>query len=132
VLLAGRATESLSPGTVARSIHGQGSRTNIALYRIAQEALTNARRHARNVTRVRIEVAGDGERARLTVRDDGDPVPTNLTRYGFGLIGMRERVSLLGGTLLAGPGRDHGWLVEATLPTRAATTDPTRVSERWA
>lgn len=44
---------------------------SVALYRIAQESLTNARRHARNVTRVHIEVAGDAEQVRLTVRDNG-------------------------------------------------------------
>lgn len=105
---------------------------SVALYRIAQEALTNALRHARNVTRVHIEVVGDGERVRLTVRDDGALVTANPTPSGFGLIGMRERASLLGGTLLAGPGPDRGWVVEATLPTRAPATDGARVSERSA
>jgi signal transduction histidine kinase len=100
-----------------------------ALYRIAQEALTNARRHARNVTRVSIEVVGDARRVRLTVRDDGAPVEANPSPSGFGLIGMRERVSLLGGTLLAGPGPDRGWVVEVTLPVRATAADGSRVSE---
>ena len=102
----------------------------VALYRIAQEALTNARRHARNATRVHIDVAGQVDRVRLTVRDDGAPVVAHRPPSGFGLLGMRERASLLGGTLLAGPGPDRGWVVDATLPTRTPATDPSRVPER--
>ena len=105
---------------------------DVALYRIAQEALTNARRHARNVTRVHIEVVGDDDRTRLTVRDDGAPVTAAPTSSGFGLIGMRERASLLGGTLLAGPGTDRGWVVEATLPTPAPVIDRFRLPEQSA
>jgi len=67
---------------------------------------------------------------RLTVRDDGAPVAAKLSPSGFGLIGMRERASLLGGTLLAGPGPGRGWVVEATLPTRASAADRSRVAER--
>jgi signal transduction histidine kinase len=106
---------------------------SVALYRIAQESVTNARRHARNVTRIQIEVVGDAEQVRLTVRDDGaGPVANPSSSSGFGLIGMRERASLLGGTLRAGPGPDRGWVVQATLPTRAPATDPSRIPERSA
>lgn len=94
----------------------------VALHRIAQEALTNARRHARHATRVDIEVHGEDERVRLTVRDDGDPVSANHDPAGFGLLGMRERTGLLGGTLVAGPHTDGGWIVVATLPTGPAAT----------
>lgn len=98
---------------------------SVALYRIAQESVTNARRHARNATRVHIAVAGDAAEVRLTVRDDGPrPAATPSSPSGFGLIGMRERASLLGGTLRAGPGPDRGWVVQATLPTRDPATDP--------
>lgn len=104
---------------------------SVALYRITQESLTNARRHARNVTRIHIEVAGDAAQVRLTVRDDGDRLATNPpSSAGFGLIGMRERASLLGGTLLAGPGTDRGWVVQATFPRQAATSDWSRIPER--
>lgn len=103
---------------------------SVALYRIAQEALTNPMRHARNVTRVHIDLAGDVDRVRLVVFDDGDPVAANRPATGFGLVGMRERTSLLGGTFLAGPNLDRGWVVEATLPRRSATTDRSPVSER--
>jgi signal transduction histidine kinase len=123
-------------GSPAVEVHLSGlldelpAAVSVALYRIAQEALTNAMRHARNVTHVHIDVVGDGERVRLTVRDDGDPVAANRPTSGFGLVGMRERASLLGGTLLAGPGPGRGWVVEARLPTRAPATDRSRVSER--
>ncbi len=105
---------------------------SVALYRIAQEALTNAMRHARNATRVSIEVSGDLEQVRLTVRDDGAPVSASRPLSGWGLIGMRERTSLFGGTLLAGPGPDRGWVVEATLPKRDAATGRSPVPERSA
>lgn len=45
---------------------------------------------------------------------------------------MRERASLLGGTLLAGPGTDRGWVVEATLPTRAGVADRSQAPEQSA
>ncbi len=97
----------------------EGLRPSIdaAVYRLAQESITNAVRHARNATRVVVSVRGDVDRVRLTVGDDGDPSsfdPRSTT--GFGLIGMAERAKLLGGTLEAGPNRHRGWTVEAVLP----------------
>lgn len=88
-----------------------------AIYRLAQESITNAIRHARNATRVNVEVRGDDHEVRLTVRDDGDTGSFDpRTASGFGLVGMAERTKLLGGTLLAGPARSRGWTVEAVLP----------------
>ncbi len=88
-----------------------------AVYRIAQESITNAVRHARNVSRVEVRVEGGGDSVRLTVSDDGEAVTTtNLS--GYGLVGMNERASLLGGTLDAGPSPDRGWTVRAVLPRR--------------
>ena len=86
-----------------------------ALYRIAQESITNARRHARNATRVRVCLRVDDQQAELTVTDDGDPAPAG-GRPGFGLLGMTERAALLGGSLDAGPGRERGWTVHALVP----------------
>jgi signal transduction histidine kinase len=94
----------------------------IALYRIAQEAVTNAVRHARHATRITIHVDHEGEQVRLTVRDDGDASTTGHTAPGYGLVGMAERASLLGGTLQAGPDPDGGWTVDALLPKSVATT----------
>lgn len=87
-----------------------------ALYRIAQESVTNATRHATRATRVRVDLAADADGVRLTVVDDGDPVPPQDGSSGYGIVGMTERVSLLGGTLTAGPGPERGWLVEARVP----------------
>ena len=86
-----------------------------ALYRIAQESVTNAMRHARHATRVDVEIVGDEESVRMTVRDDGE---TSALRGpdGYGLIGMTERAALLGGRLVAGPGETRGWLVDVVLP----------------
>jgi signal transduction histidine kinase len=89
-----------------------------AVYRLAQEALTNALRHARNASRVEIRVVEGGGRLRLRVTDDGQLNPVGPTSHGFGLLGMTERVHLLGGTLRAGPALGGGWAVDAELPTK--------------
>ena len=75
-----------------------------AAFRIAQEAVTNARRHARNATLVDVRVAGDPAFVRLHVEDDGDPTPTQATPgSGFGLIGMVERAKLARRHVPGGP-----------------------------
>jgi len=94
----------------------------VALYRIAQEAVTNAARHARHATRIHIHASDEGGQVRLTVRDDGDDSPTSHTPPGYGLVGMAERASLLGGTLHARPHPDGGWTVDAVLPKTTPTT----------
>lgn len=105
------------------------SAVGIALYRIAQEAVTNVRRHATDATRVSIEVVGDAERVRLTVRDDGGPTASSPPpTSGLGLVGMRERTSLLGGSLDVGPDPGGGWLVEATLPKQMPTPSRARAT----
>ncbi len=86
-----------------------------AVYRIAQEAVTNALRHARNATVVDVRVAGDRSAVSLVVRDDGEPDQT-AHEAGFGITGMVERALLLGGTCQAGPSPGRGWAVTATLP----------------
>ncbi len=88
-----------------------------AVYRLAQEALTNALRHARNASRVEIRVVEGAGRLRLRVTDDGQIGPARSASHGFGLLGMTERVQLLGGTLRAGPAPEGGWTVDAELPT---------------
>src|SRR6476469_5563150 len=88
-----------------------------AVYRLAQEALTNALRHARDASRVEIRVIEGGGRLRLRVTDDGQIDPARPPNHGFGLLGMTERVQLLGGTLRAGPAPGGGWSVDAELPT---------------
>ena len=87
-----------------------------AVYRLAQESITNAVRHARHATRIDVLVAGDDDAIRLTVHDDGDPNPSAAATTGFGLVGMSERAKLLGGTLQAGPNKGRGWTITAVLP----------------
>lgn len=91
-----------------------------ALYRLAQESVTNARRHARYATRVAVRVVGDAEHVRLTVDDDGAVNTAGGGSSGYGLVGMRERARLLGGTFHAGPSAGGGWRVEAMLPRAGA------------
>jgi signal transduction histidine kinase len=88
-----------------------------AVYRIAQESITNARRHARHATGIAVSIAGTDGRAYVTISDDGESRPGGGgSSSGYGLVGMRERASLLGGTLDAGPGPDRGWTVTASFP----------------
>lgn len=98
---------------------GLRPQVDAAVYRIAQESLTNALRHARDASRVEIRVAEGSGRLRLRVSDDGRGDPTRPATRGFGLLGMTERVQLLGGTLQAGPAPEGGWAVEAELPMEA-------------
>lgn len=101
--------------TLDRSLSRLPPPVDAALYRLGQESLTNALRHARNATHVEIDVRRDGQAVRLQVIDDGrteGPAPDP----GFGLLGMTERAQLLGGSLHAGPAPDGGWVVEAVLP----------------
>src|SRR3954449_13282843 len=86
-----------------------------AIYRLAQESITNARRHARHATQVTVAVTGDADRVRLTIDDDGFAAGGRAPA-GYGLVGMRERASLLGGTFHAGPAAERGWRGEGGLP----------------
>ncbi len=85
-----------------------------AVYRIVQESMTNALRHAVDATELVVRIVAERHTIRVSVRDNGRR--TGRGRDGYGLTGLRERAALLGGTLRAGPGADHGWQVEAELP----------------
>jgi signal transduction histidine kinase len=86
---------------------------DLSAYRIIQEALTNTLKHA-NAEQVEIRIRY-GDTLQLDVRDDGTG-PNGATTDGSGLVGMRERVALLGGTLVAGPGDEGGYRVSAIIP----------------
>lgn len=103
--------------TVGDGLHDLGPSVGAAVYRIAQESVTNALRHARNASKVMVRVEGDEDLIRLHVEDDGDPIPAR-DDDGYGLRGMAERAKLLGGTLSAGPAEGRGWAVDAILPRR--------------
>jgi signal transduction histidine kinase len=64
---------------------------------------------------------GDADSVHLTVSDDGEPAPVGRSSYGYGLVGMKERATLLGGTFTAGPSMPRGWTVDAVLPRRTAS-----------
>jgi signal transduction histidine kinase len=88
------------------------------VYRVVQEALTNVTRHAAGAREVTVSL-DCGQRA-LTVEITDDAPPASAPRFagagGYGLVGMRERVEALGGTLSAGPRAPRGWSVLAALP----------------
>ncbi|MFI5489085.1 sensor histidine kinase [Micromonospora echinaurantiaca] len=87
------------------------------VYRIVREALTNVARHARHAHGVTVTVDQTPSAVTVEVTDDAPPTaPRAAHRGGYGLIGMRERVETLGGTLLAGPRPGCGWSILATLP----------------
>jgi signal transduction histidine kinase len=98
----------------------------LSAYRIVQEAITNAVRHAQRATTLTVELAWAPGRLKLAVTDDGHGGPpvtgaantgtaNTGAANGFGLAGMRERAALCGGTATAGPGPERGWTVTATI-----------------
>jgi signal transduction histidine kinase len=87
----------------------------LTAYRIVQEALTNARRHA-GPARAHVLLRYGIEALDLEVTDDGRAAPTRSDGAGHGLIGMRERVALYDGTFEAGPRPEGGYAVRARLP----------------
>ncbi|WP_416975844.1 sensor histidine kinase [Streptomyces sp. 4F14] len=91
-----------------------------AAFRVVQEALTNVRRHAADAGRVAVGLRLVGTALEVTVADDGRGgarLPDEARGGGFGLVGLRERVTALGGGLEAGPAVE-GWRVRAVLPVR--------------
>jgi signal transduction histidine kinase len=90
----------------------------LAAYRIVQEALTNARRHAEGAA-VDVELTYTAQALRLRIRDNGPGPPPDIPPGGHGLLGMRERAAAVGGQLRAGTTPGGGFVVEATFPTVA-------------
>jgi signal transduction histidine kinase len=90
-----------------------GAEAQLALYRTAQEALTNVRKHAHHASSVDVHLSYAEDGAELLVEDAAPPVPAS--NGGYGLVGMRERAELVGGTLEAGP-LPTGFRVRLWLP----------------
>ncbi|MGW1888071.1 sensor histidine kinase [Streptomyces sp. NPDC001970] len=124
------------PVELARTDHGTDlpAAVDLAAYRIIQEALTNVQKHAGAGAKAEVSVVRVGRTFEVTVLDDGMPdVPPSAgsaagdaddtgrggSGGGHGLIGMRERVTALGGTLTAGPRYGGGFRVQAILPVKA-------------
>jgi two-component system NarL family sensor kinase len=92
------------------------ARAELGIYRIAQEAVANALRHA-HATQVRVTLEIAAGSARLTVQDDGAGFdPSTIERGRFGIVGMRERARLLGGSLHIESGPGDGTRIEAEVP----------------
>ena len=99
------------------------SRTATHLYRIAQEAVSNAIRHS-GAHRIRITLQQDDGQTALQIADDGKGLPSNtLESAGMGVRTMRYRAGLIGATLAIGPGPQGGTLVVCKLPNQDATVD---------
>ena len=125
------AIEGLAERTEA--VHGLGVRTQIDLadrvgdssrlspivettvYRLAQEALTNAARHA-GAQRAEVTIREHGGAVEIIVSDDGSGFDPEAPTRGFGLTGMRERVTLVGGELEVSSSPGEGTTVRATVP----------------
>ncbi|MGV9881003.1 sensor histidine kinase [Streptomyces sp. NPDC003006] len=94
---------------------------DVAAYRIVQEALTNAVRHAGPGPTVRVDIRTADAALNVTVTDDGVGARGNAGTPGYGLVGMRERARTVGGTLEAGPRSEGGFMVCAVLPLAPAS-----------
>jgi signal transduction histidine kinase len=99
-----------------------------AIYRIVQEAVTNAVKHS-GVETVAVSVADVEDAVRLTVRDEGEGFDQAAGSSGFGLIGMRERVQSLGGRLTVESARGAGTTVSVRLPVAPRATDQAAVGD---
>jgi two-component system sensor histidine kinase UhpB len=92
----------------------------LVIYRLVQEALTNMARHSAAVhVKISIERPPAGDRIQVMIVDDGQGADLSAPRNGLGLIGMRERVSALGGELTLATAPNQGFTVSATLPLTA-------------
>ncbi|MGV9361803.1 sensor histidine kinase [Amycolatopsis sp. NPDC003731] len=92
------------------------SQVATTVHRVVTEALTNARRHAPGATEVVVSVRVEADELVLEVRNDGVAAPVRAAPGGFGIIGMTERLTMLGGSLTAGPEPGARWRVAARLP----------------
>ncbi|WP_152186124.1 sensor histidine kinase [Segeticoccus rhizosphaerae] len=101
--------------TVTGSARPVAPGLDLTAYRVVQEGLTNVLRHADGPQRAEVLISYGPDVLELAVRDDGRPSRRQVTP-GHGLIGMRERVGVYGGRLVAGVQSDGGFELHATLP----------------
>jgi signal transduction histidine kinase len=118
----GEIVETLRGGGIATTFTIAGEarplpiQSSMTLYRAAQEGLTNVRKHA-NASAVEVTLAHQPERVTLTITDNGTGQRSEKNE-GFGLLGLRERVTLLGGALEAGNDPKGGFRLHIAIPTR--------------
>jgi signal transduction histidine kinase len=115
----GRQTSRLSP------------ELETAVYRIAQEALTNTRKHGQARLAI-VEIVEDDTTVCVSVRDDGNGFDAAARTDGFGLLGMSERVELLDGTIEIDSTPGGGTRITATFPTRRDGPQPMETARRTA
>jgi signal transduction histidine kinase len=89
----------------------------LSAYRIVQEALTNALKHA-HANRADVTLRYGPDELRIEIRDDGTGGGGASNGQGYGLVGVRERVKIYGGTMTAGTAPDGGFVLDARLPLR--------------
>ncbi|WUH48830.1 sensor histidine kinase [Streptomyces sp. NBC_00443] len=92
---------------------------DLAAYRVIQEALTNVQKHAGPDAKAEVSVVRVGPNVEITVLDDGAGEDDTVDGGGHGLLGMRERVTALRGTLTTGPRYGGGFRVHAILPVKS-------------
>ncbi|MFE6041287.1 sensor histidine kinase [Streptomyces sp. NPDC056452] len=102
--------------------------TDLAAFRIVQEALTNVVRHSGSRS-AEVRIAYGSEGIRLRIDDEGPATGGDAGGSGNGLVGMRERAAALGGTIDAGPRPGGGFRVRAQLPLPSDSRDPARPTE---
>ncbi|MDX3832218.1 sensor histidine kinase [Streptomyces europaeiscabiei] len=105
--------------TIEGQRHDVSAAVGRTAYRIVQEALTNTARHACATAAV-VRIAYRCDALSVQVDDDGKATPDDAPAPGLGLIGMHERVTALGGQLIAQPRTEHGFTVQAELPVERA------------
>jgi signal transduction histidine kinase len=93
---------------------------DLSAYRIVQEALTNVVKHA-GPAQTTVTLGYRPDALELTIADTGNGAPASASPGGHGLVGMRERAAMFGGTLTAGPRDGRGFEVRASLPYGGAT-----------
>ncbi|MFE7595556.1 sensor histidine kinase [Streptomyces sp. NPDC057494] len=106
--------------TIEGQRHDVSAAVGRTVYRIVQESLTNIARHA-DATEVSVRIDYRPDAVALQVDDDGKATPDAALLPGMGLLGMRERVTALGGRLRAAPRGEGGFTVQAELPVERAS-----------
>jgi two-component system, NarL family, sensor histidine kinase UhpB len=118
-----RLPATLIETTISGDLAGLDETRGLVLYRLVQEALTNIARHSQ-ATRVEIRIdqledGRGGQRIDIVVADNGRGADMNVPRMGLGLVGMRERVSALGGSISLASEPGAGFQVASSLPVAA-------------
>ena len=133
--LAGHVKELGRRGKVNASFDSSGdfsglpADVQLVVYRVAQEALSNAAQHS-GAEHVHVHLAREGDRVELTVADDGSGFTFDQAASGLGIAGMRERALLVGGDMQVESRLDSGTRVRLTVPLEPADSSPRVEAQR--